>query len=141
MDERGVGRSVDALLAAGYGEGQLKRLLQQHMNENGEQFRHSDCVHAANVSKLVWSMPGGGSLSVGMWPARRSLSVVLWLVACSPTAAVLHYGPLLSLPRWGPQDCGLHRGHGSLRRGCDDDQQQRPRGDEGAASSVSVDRG
>ena len=99
MDERGVGRSVDALLAAGYGEGQLKRLLQQHMNENGEQFRHSDCVHAAGVSKLVWSMSGGGSLSVGMWRSRRSLSVVWWLVACSLTVADLHDVPLLSLPR------------------------------------------
>ena len=99
MDAGGVGRSVDGLLAAGFGEGQLKRLLQQHMEKNGETFRHSDCVHSAGVSKLVWSMPGGGSLSVGMWPARRSLSVVLWLVACSPTAAVLHHGPVLPVPR------------------------------------------
>ena len=134
MDERGVGRSVDALLAAGYGEGQLKRLLQQHMNENGEQFRHSDCVHAANVSKLVWSMPGGGSLSVGMWPARRSLSVVWWLVACSLTVADLHDVPLLSLPRFGPQDRELRRGDGSLRRGCDGGLQGHDRGDECAAS-------
>ena len=99
MDAGGVARSVDGLLAAGFGEGQLKRLLQQHMEKNGETFRHSDCVHSAGVSKLVWSMPGGGSLSVGMWPARRSLSVVLWLVACSPTAAVLHHGPVLPVPR------------------------------------------
>ena len=99
MDERGVGRSVDALLAAGYGEGQLKRLLQQHTEQSGAMFRHSDCVHAAGVSELVWCMPGGGPLSVGIWPAQRSLSVVLWLVACSPTAAVLHDGSVLPVPR------------------------------------------
>ena len=99
MDAGGVARTVDALLATGFAEGQLERLLRQHMEKNGETFRHSDCVHSAGVSKLVWSMPGGGSLSVGMWPARRSLSVVLWLVACSPTAAVLHDGSVLPVPR------------------------------------------
>ena len=31
MDAGGVARSVDGLLAAGLGEGQLKRLLQQHI--------------------------------------------------------------------------------------------------------------
>ena len=99
MDAGGVARTVDALLATGFAEGQLERLLRQHMEKNGETFRHSDCVHSATVSKLVWSMPGGGSLSVGMWPARRSLSVVWWLVACSLTVADLHDVPLLSLPR------------------------------------------
>ena len=99
MDATGVGRSVDGLLRAGFAQGGLKRLLQKHMEQSGTTFRHSDCVHSAGVSKLVWSMPGGGSLSVGMWPARRSLSVVWWLVACSPTVADLHDVPLLSLPR------------------------------------------
>ena len=98
MDATGVGRSVDGLLLAGCGEGELKRLLQRHMEEKGETFRHLDCVHTAGVSKLVWCMPGGGPLSVGMWPAQRSLSVVLWLVACSPTAAVLHHGPVFPVP-------------------------------------------
>ena len=99
MDAGGVARTVDGLLALGYAEGQLKRVLQQHMEKRGETFRHTDCVHGANVSKLVWSMSGGGSLSVGMWRSRRSLSVVWWLVACSPTVADLHDVPLLSLPR------------------------------------------
>ena len=99
MDATGVGRSVDGLLRAGYAQGGSKRLLQKHMEQSGTTFRHSDCVHSAGVSKLVWCMPWRWALSVGMWPARRSLSVVLWLVACSPTAAVLHDGPVLSLPR------------------------------------------
>ena len=99
MDAGAVGRSVDALLALGYGSRQLGQALQQHMEQRGQTFRHTDCVHAAGVSKLVWSMSGGGSLSVGMWRSRRSLSVVWWLVACSLTVADLHDVPLLSLPR------------------------------------------
>ena len=58
MDAAAVGRSVEALLALGYGSRQLGQALQQHMEQRGQTFRHTDCVHAAGVSKLVWSMSG-----------------------------------------------------------------------------------